>query len=271
MDRWILAKAEEMVRNCRVWYDELAFHKVYRAVYDFATTDLSAVYFDVLKDRLYTSATRSRARRSGQTAVYRIHYALTRLLAPLLAFTAEEVWGFTSRPVGAPDSVHMALLPEPEELATGFDVTRLAKWDGLMEVRTEVLKELEGKRQAKFIGSPLEARVRLQGYALEDYAGRFARTVYRIASGSRAWRRAPSDRGTSRWRQVRTLLEVLDRPWARIRITRRFAIPARRRFGKCWDERTDAIDRHHCRGGVARSCDQNLYPYTRVRLGIPSR
>ena len=78
--------------DCRVFYDELAFHKVYRAIYDFATTDLSAVYFDVLKDRLYTAATKSRARRSGQTALYQVHYALTRLVAPLLAFTAEEVW-----------------------------------------------------------------------------------------------------------------------------------------------------------------------------------
>ncbi len=170
IDRWILAKTEELIRNCRVWYDELAFHKVYRAVYDFATTDLSAVYFDVLKDRLYTSATRSRSRRSGQTAVYRIHYALTRLVAPLLSFTAEEVWSYTSKPADAPESVHIAVLPEPDEVATGFDVSLLAKWDGLMEVRADVLKELEGKRQAKFIGSPLEARVRLEGYALDDYA-----------------------------------------------------------------------------------------------------
>jgi isoleucyl-tRNA synthetase len=170
IDRWILAKTEELIRNCRVWYDELAFHKVYRAVYDFATTDLSAVYFDVLKDRLYTSATRSQARRSGQTAVYRIHYALTRLVAPLLAFTAEEVWGYTVKPANAPESVHIALLPDPEEVATGFDGSLLAKWDELMEVRTDVLKELEEKRQTKFIGSPLEARVRLQGYSLEDHA-----------------------------------------------------------------------------------------------------
>ncbi len=92
IDRWILARTEDLIRRCRAWYDELAFHKVYRAIYDFATTDLSAVYFDVLKDRLYTAATNSRARRSGQTALYRVHYALIRLAAPLLAFTAEEVW-----------------------------------------------------------------------------------------------------------------------------------------------------------------------------------
>jgi isoleucyl-tRNA synthetase len=165
IDRWILSRAEDVVRRCRAAYSELAFHKVYRAVYDFATTDLSAVYFDVLKDRLYTAATRGRARRSGQTALYRVHYALTRLVAPLLAFTAEEVWGYTAKPAGAPESVHMALLPQPEELAGGLDAAAVEKWDRLMKVRETVLKALEEARQAKFIGAPLEARVRLEGFA----------------------------------------------------------------------------------------------------------
>ena len=83
----------------------------------------------MLKDRLYTAATRSRARRSGQTALYRIHYALVRLMAPLLAFTAEEAWSFTAKPAGAPESVHLALFPEPEEVATDCDAAKLADWD----------------------------------------------------------------------------------------------------------------------------------------------
>jgi isoleucyl-tRNA synthetase len=171
IDRWILSRAEEVVRQCRQSYRELAFHKVYRAIYDFAATDLSAVYFDVLKDRLYTAGTRSRARRSGQTALYKIHYALTRLIAPLLSFTAEEVWGYTAKPADAPESVHMALLPEPEELAGGLEGASLEKWNRLMTVRETVLKALEESRQAKVIGAPLEARVRLQGFAdVEDSA-----------------------------------------------------------------------------------------------------
>ena len=161
IDRWILARTAEVIRRSRESYGELAFHKVYRAVYDFATTDLSAIYFDVLKDRLYTSATRSLARRSGQTALYRIHYALTRLVAPLLAFTAEEVWGYTTKPNGAPESVHIALLPDPAEVNSGLDEYKLDKWNRLMEVREVVLKALEEARQVKFIGAPLEARVRL--------------------------------------------------------------------------------------------------------------
>ena len=162
IDRWILARTEDLIRRCRAWYDALEFHKVYRAVYDFATTDLSALYFDVSRDRLYTSATRSHARRSGQTAIYRIHYALVRLIAPLLAFTAEEAWTFTSKPVGAPDSVHLALLPEPDEVASRLDAAKLADWNALIEVRGGVLKALEEARQAKLIGTSLEARVRLQ-------------------------------------------------------------------------------------------------------------
>jgi isoleucyl-tRNA synthetase len=170
IDRWILARGEDLVRRCRVWYDEHAFHKVYRAIYDFATTELSSLYFDVLKDRLYTAATNSKARRSGQTALYRIHYALTRLAAPLLAFTTEEVWSHTKKPGGAPDSVHLALLPEPEELASGLSQENLARWERLREVRDAVLKALEEARQAKFIGAPLEARVRLKGAGVDDYA-----------------------------------------------------------------------------------------------------
>ena len=170
IDRWILARGEELVRKCRTWYDEQAFHKVYRAIYDFATTELSSLYFDVLKDRLYTAATNSKGRRSGQTALYKLHYALTRLAAPLLAFTTEEVWSYTKKPSGAPESVHLALLPEPEELASGLSQEKLARWDRLREVRDAVLKALEEARQAKVIGAPLEARVRLRGAGVDDYA-----------------------------------------------------------------------------------------------------
>ncbi len=179
LDQWILLRAEQLVRDCRGWYEEFAFHRVYRAVYDFATVDLSAVYFDVLKDRLYTSAPRSKARRSAQTALYRLGYALVRLVAPLVSFTAGEVWSYMVKPAGAPESVHMALFPEPEELAAGIPAERRARaanWDRLMAVRETVLKSLETARQEKAIGSPLEARVRLSTNGdlyplLESYAG----------------------------------------------------------------------------------------------------
>jgi isoleucyl-tRNA synthetase len=162
IDQWILLKTEELIAKCRAWYDEYAFHKVYRAIYDFATTDLSAVWVDVVKDRLYTAGSRSHSRRSAQTAVYRIVYALVRLLAPLLSFTTEEVWGYLCKPAGSPDSVHLALLPEPSELTEGITLQqreRLANWDRLIPVRDQVLKSLEGARADKRIGKSLEAGV----------------------------------------------------------------------------------------------------------------
>ena len=160
LDQWILLRAEDLVARCRVWYNDFAFHKVYHAVYDFATVDLSALYFDVLKDRLYTAAARSQARRSAQTALYRVAYALVRLVAPVLTFTAEEVWAH----LGQAGSVHLQLFPEPGELTEGLPDAhrkRAANWDRLMEVREDVLKSLEEARREKSIGAPLEARVRL--------------------------------------------------------------------------------------------------------------
>ncbi len=165
IDQWILVKMEDLTAKCRQWYDELAFHKVYHGVYDFATTELSAVYFDVIKDRLYTAAPKAAARRGAQTAMYRVTSALIRLVAPFLAFTAEEAWGYFPKPEGGPASVHLALLPEPEELTGGITAAqraRLENWNRLMEVRDLVLKSLEGARREKLIGAPLEARVLLK-------------------------------------------------------------------------------------------------------------
>jgi isoleucyl-tRNA synthetase len=165
IDRWVLLRAEDLVSKCRAWYGEFAFHKVYRAVYDFMATELSAVYIDASKDRLYTAATKSPKRRGSQTAIHRITYALVRLVAPLLAFTTEEVWGYLPKPTGAPESVHLAIFPEPEELTEDFTVAqraRLEDWEKLMAVRDQVLKSLELARQLKFIGAPLEARLRLK-------------------------------------------------------------------------------------------------------------
>jgi isoleucyl-tRNA synthetase len=175
IDQWILLRAEDLVARCRTWYDNFEFHKVYHAVYAFTTVDLSALYFDVLKDRLYTSARKSQARRSAQTALYRLLDALVRLLAPIMTFTAEEVWTH----MGRAESVHMAYFPEPAELSVGIGEAvrkRTADWDRLMEVRGDVLKSLETARNEKLIGAPLEARVSLSANGdlyplLERYAG----------------------------------------------------------------------------------------------------
>jgi isoleucyl-tRNA synthetase len=173
IDQWMLLRAEDLAANCRAWYEGFEFHKVYHTVYAFATVDLSSVYFDVLKDRLYTSAAKSPARRAAQTSLYRLLTALVRLVAPVMTFTAEEVW----QHMGGAESVHMAYFPEAGELSNGIGEEarkRAANWDRLMGVRDTVLKSLETARNEKLIGAPLEARVRLSangdlGALLQEY------------------------------------------------------------------------------------------------------
>ena len=161
MDRWMLHRTAELVGQCRAWYESFEFHRVYHAVHDFCAVELSAFYFDVLKDRLYTFAPRSIGRRSAQTAVYRIAGALLRLVAPLLVYTSEEVWKYFPKAPGDPESIHMARFPAADELEPHLGSGEVANWDTLLQLRDEVLKALEPARQSKFISGALEARVEL--------------------------------------------------------------------------------------------------------------
>jgi isoleucyl-tRNA synthetase len=161
MDAWMLGRTGALIRRCRNWYDSFEFHRVFHAIEDFCTVDLSAFYFDVLKDRLYTFARNHPGRRSAQTAVYRIADALVRLIAPTLVFTSEEVWKYLPHSAGDPESVHMTLFPSAEEFERAFDQARAKDWDRLLAVREEILKALEPLRVAKTISSNLEARVTL--------------------------------------------------------------------------------------------------------------
>jgi isoleucyl-tRNA synthetase len=164
IDQWILHRMDDLVEQCRKYYEEYAFHKVYRAVYDFATVDLSSVYFDSIKDRLYTWSENHVGRRSAQTAVWRINYALTRLLAPILTFTSEEVWGYMRKPDRAPVSVHLHGFPAKGELTHGlsFSTERIENWNKMLAIRPDIMKSLEEARQAKLIGSGLEASVLIE-------------------------------------------------------------------------------------------------------------
>ncbi len=162
IDAWMLRRAGALIRRCREWYDNFEFHRVYHAIEDFCTVDLSAFYFDVLKDRLYTFAPRNLGRRSAQTAVYRIANALVRLIAPTLVFTSEEVWKYLPRVPGDPESVHMALFPEAREFEAALDEKRAGNWDRLLALRGDVLKSLESARNAKMISGALEAKITLR-------------------------------------------------------------------------------------------------------------
>ncbi|PWT91546.1 MAG: isoleucine--tRNA ligase [Blastocatellia bacterium] len=170
IDRWALAELDRVTAKVLAAYDAYEFHAVYHALYNFATITLSARYFDIIKDRLYTYAPRNRQRRSAQTALYRIADALTRMLAPILVFTADEIWeNIPGRPVSEP-SVHIATFPKasPEE-----DNELLSRWEALYEIRDQVLRSLEEARIAKQIGSSLEAKVTLSaaGSTLELLRG----------------------------------------------------------------------------------------------------
>jgi isoleucyl-tRNA synthetase len=161
MDAWMLRRTGAVVRECREWYDNFDFHRIYHRLHDFCSVDLSAFYFDVLKDRLYTFAPNSRGRRSAQTAAYRIASALLRLIAPTLVFTSEEVWKHLPHLAGDAESIHMALFPAAEGFEQALDADHAGNWDRLLAVREEVLKALEPLRAAKTISANLEARVTL--------------------------------------------------------------------------------------------------------------
>ncbi len=166
LDQFILLRAAEVTKDVREQYDNFVFHRLYHRLKDFCIVDLSAIYFDVLKDRLYTSAPKSLARRSAQTALWRLGEALVRLLAPVMSFTAEEIWGFLPVVDGRPESVHVTLFPQPEELTgkipDGFDAGAVeSDWDTLLAVRNEALKALETARAEKTIGGGLEAQLHI--------------------------------------------------------------------------------------------------------------
>ncbi len=157
MDRWILHRLQEVIRRVREAYEQYQFHVVYYNLHNFCTVDLSALYLDVLKDRLYTAKAASRARRSAQTAVMEILEAMARLLAPILTFTAEEVWLALSDYPGKAGSVHLTQLPEMNEAYLQPELAE--RWKMLIAVRGEVAKAIETARQNKVLGHSLDAAV----------------------------------------------------------------------------------------------------------------
>jgi isoleucyl-tRNA synthetase len=161
IDQYMLGQTWEMAKQVLQWYEEFAFHKVYQRVNQFCGVDLSAIYFDVLKDRLYTAAPQSRERRSAQSAIWLIGEVLVRLLAPIMSFTAEEAWRHLPKVADRPESVHLAEFPAAKEIAMTISAGQKADWDTLIALRPEVLKALEEARQNKLIGSGLEAQIKI--------------------------------------------------------------------------------------------------------------
>src|ERR1700704_3348741 len=163
LDQYWLMRTAELSDRMRQFYESFEFHRIYHLVNEFAV-DLSTGFIDVVKDRLYTSAPDSRARRSAQTATWRIAEALVRLMAPIMSFSSDEIWSFLPEVAGRSESVHLAHFPKAEDItgSVGESATASALWKDfqtLMKVRDTALKALEVARQEKTIGSALEAVV----------------------------------------------------------------------------------------------------------------
>ena len=159
MDRWALHRLQEIIRRVRDAYDRYQFHMVYYTLYNFCTVDLSALYLDVLKDRLYTSKVDSRERRSAQSAMLIILDAMVRLLAPILSFTADEIWNAMPAYTGKDASVHLTQFPD---VRTEYSDEVLGeRWKAMIAVRTEIAKVVENARKNKIIGHSLDAAVQV--------------------------------------------------------------------------------------------------------------
>ena len=153
-------KLDRVIETARAGYDEYEYHTTAHALHNFCVVDMSNFYFDVLKNRLYTSAPNSKTRRAAQTVLYKVLDALTLVLTPILAFTCDEIWKDMKH-----DSSRDARSPLFNDIPTSgyidIDEAFIAKWDRIHEIRTDVQKALELARKDKKIGKPLEAKVTL--------------------------------------------------------------------------------------------------------------
>ena len=168
IDRWILDRLNALVEECRAAYDEYSFHIVYHEINNFCTVDLSKLYIDITKDRVYTSAKNSPERRAAQSAMYLILSSLTRLLAPIISFTAEEIWkSMAHLPGDRAESVFLNPLPgKSDELV----YAGAEEWEKLFALRDDVMKALEVARADKLIGKSLDAKLTLYVPDNTEYA-----------------------------------------------------------------------------------------------------
>ena len=161
LDRWALARMDEVAKECNEGYEEFDFHQVYHAIHNFCTIDLSNFYLDIIKDRLYVEKPDSVSRRAAQTAIYRILRDMTLVFAPILAFTCEEIWA--NLPKSSDHNPEACVFNEMPKGKAGDETAEfMAKWERIRKIRDEVNKALENARNQKTIGKSLEAQVTLK-------------------------------------------------------------------------------------------------------------
>jgi isoleucyl-tRNA synthetase len=176
LDQYMLVRTRELTEKTLGWYRDFEFHRIYQALNEFAVADLSSLYLDAVKDRIYTFAPQNPDRHSAQTVLWMIAETLVRLVAPLLSFTADEIWQYLPVVSNRLPSVHLELFLDPASLAPSVDAEFVSDWATLLLVRDEALKSLEEARKEKLIGKALDARLVLEvpetaGAVLERYRG----------------------------------------------------------------------------------------------------
>ena len=183
IDHWALMRLDEVVKTCREAYDNFEYHIIFHAIHNFCVIDMSNFYLDVLKDRLYVEAKDSITRRAAQTAMYKILDVLCRLVSPILAFTADEIWQFMPHTSDC-DARHVVYNEIPEAKGE-YDIDFMARWDRIHEMREDVKKALEIARAEKVIGAALDAKVTLYAdgelYDFADSVKDMLKTVFMVS------------------------------------------------------------------------------------------
>lgn len=157
LDKYVLHRLQEIIEKTLVAYDIFEFHTIYHTLYNYCTLDLSAFYLDILKDRLYTSPAESTERRSAQTVIHILLDSIVRLMAPILSFTAEEIWKLMPEKKDKEASIHLESLPVVDEKLKDSELAD--KWKRILGVRKEVTKAIEEARDKKLVGHSLDAAV----------------------------------------------------------------------------------------------------------------
>jgi isoleucyl-tRNA synthetase len=230
IDKWALARTNALIEACRKAYDGYEFHMVYHAINNFCTTDMSKLYVDITKDRMYTEKTDSRLRRSAQSAMWLILSALTRLCAPIISFTAEEIWqSMAHLESDNAKSVFLNLMPEK---SAEWDFAEIeSKWDKLLDLRDDVMKALEIARAEKLIGKSLDAKVTVytkneEIFALLDSFKTELPTVYIVSAAEVVCEDAPADAFTETESGIAVLVTVAEGE----------------RCDRCWMHSTECVE-----------------------------
>jgi len=167
LDKVVLNNFQSLVKRVNESYDKFEFHSLYHEIHNFCAIDLSSFYLDIIKDRLYTAFADSEERRAAQTVLYQIINDLVKLIAPVLSFTAEEIWQYLREIKKGEESVFLAPWPKVNE--NNIDEGLEKKWENILKIRKDVLKALEIKRGEGFIGNSLEAQVNIYTENKEVY------------------------------------------------------------------------------------------------------